>query len=325
MNFDAPGSLRPFRHYTPDWFERLQTLRAARLAKIELLRRERAKHSLIEFVKINFADYLAGWVHEEICAALDAFIQAVAEKRSPRLMINLPPRHGKSHIVSRSLPPYILGLHPAWEVILATAGAELASDFGKDARSIFENPLYTEIFPLTVLEGTTHAADNMTTTRRGSFRAVGVGGQLVGRGAHILVCDDLFKDAEAADSEVQRDAVWKWFTSVARTRLAPGGGLIMMGTRWNQMDVFGRICELETKNPEADQYTKFVYPAIAIKDEPHRKIGEALHPERWSVEELMRLKNTLSPREWSCLFQQDPTPEDGNFILKEYLRFYRVA
>ncbi len=319
MFFDAPGTLTPFAHHTRDWFERLQTLRAARMAKIELLRRQRAKTSLIDFTKLNYEDYQAGWVHEQVAAALDAFVDAVHKKLRPRLMINFPPGHGKSMLTSQALPAYVLGRFPKWDVVLATAGQDLSDTFGKKVRALFENPVYAELFPETHLEGTTHAAHSMTTTAGGSFLAVGVGGQLTGKRAHVMICDDLVRDAEAADSEVQRKSIWDWFAFVARTRLHPGGGIIQIQTRWHELDPCGMILDNEQRDPKADKYTKFIYPAIATEDEPFRKKGEALHPERWPLTELEAIKRDLPPRAWSSLFQQSPRIEDGGLFKPEWL------
>lgn len=317
----APAFSFPFTQskYPPNWFERQRAMIIAQQARIEQLKRKRATNSMLDFTMLNCPNYDAGWVHHEIAAALDAFLQLVREKKRPRLMLNIPPRFGKSELVSRNFPAYILGHHPEMEVVIATGTQLLADEMGRDVRSNMLSPIYSELFPNTVLEGSSQAADHMRTTKRGGFRALSVGAQFVGFGAGILICDDLLSSAEAADSETQRESIWTWFTSVARNRLAPGGGIIMVQTRWSEDDPSGKICELEQKNPKADQYTKFVYPAIATQNEEHRKIGESLHPSRWPLDELEALKHSMPPRAWSALFMQQPVPAEGIVFRKEWV------
>ncbi len=303
----------------PNWFDRLRRLAIARLAQRERARRELARTNFLEYVRVLFPTYDAGWVHVEICAALDAFLTAVEQKQRPRLIINLPPRHGKSELVSRLFPTYILGRHPNYEIVLATGTGDFATKLGRAVRTNFKNPLFSELFPDAQLEGAIQAADNIESTAGGSFFTVGVGGQLTGRGAHILIGDDLVVDQEQADSDGQLDAIWDWYQAVARTRVAAGGGIIIMHTRWSELDPCGRLFELELEDPKADRWQKLIYPAIAVEDEPHRKKGEALHPSRWPLDELESLRRDMSPRMWSSLYQQNPVPLEGVLFKKEWI------
>lgn len=284
----------------------------------ELIRRLEARDSILPFTQLFTPDYHAGWVHREVAELLDAFMEAVHQKRSPRLMIFLPPRSGKSQLVSRLFPPFLLGHHPEWEVVATSATQDLSDSFGRYVRSILNDPIYQDLFPRLELDPATNSASLVQTRQRGMYKAVGVGGQLTGMGAHVLVVDDPLKDREAANSPTQREALWEWYSSVARTRLHPGGGVVVVHTRWHEDDLAGKLLVQMKENPLADQWKVYSYPAIAKEDEPHRKAGEALHPERFPLEELLRTKNSLLPADWASLYQQDPSPEDGDFFQRKW-------
>ncbi len=260
--------------------------------------------------------YIEGWHNKEVAELLDAFVEACERKLSPRLMIFLPPRHGKSELVSRNFPAFLLGKHPEWEVVCVSATAKFASELGTDVRNIISNPTYHEVFPQFQLAGHSAAAEHFSTTQRGSYLALGTGGQLVGRGAHVLIVDDPISGDEMADSESQREKLWAWYSGNARNRVAPGGGIIIMHTRWNEDDLAGKLL---AQNPGG--WHVYSYPAIATEDEPHRRKGEALFPERWNLESLESLRRDTNPRHWSALFQQNPTPDDGLFFKPDWFKW----
>lgn len=301
-----------------------QLKQVSRLATQELARRELARRNMLEFIKLSYSTpgnpYLAGWIHREICELLDAFIEACEQNLSPRLMIFLPPRSGKSLIVSEHFPPYVLGKHPEWEVVAATYGQDLANVFGRKVRNLLNNTIYQDLFPQIKISKDSNAVDSVATTSRGGYVAVGVGGALTGRGAKILIIDDPVKDREAADSETQREATYDWYSSVARTRLAPGGGIIVLQTRWHEDDLSGKLLAHAKENPDADQWKVYEFPAIATQDEKHRKAGEALHPERFDLKALRQLRATLRPRDWTALYQANPIPDDGNFFHRDWIK-----
>lgn len=167
----------------------LQPLSPPILARRELARRELATRNLLPFILLHTPEYLPGWVHREVTDLLDAFIEAVEKKLSPRLIIELPPRIGKSQIISRCFPPYLLGRHPEWEVVCATYNQDLANDFGRDVRALVHEPAYQDLFPDTALRKDSNAVDYMKTTLRGSYTAVGIGGALTGKGFHVGIIE----------------------------------------------------------------------------------------------------------------------------------------
>ena len=291
-----------------------------RRIKAEMQRRS-AQHTLSDFILYTSDNYLMGWVHKEICDTLDQFFADVKARKSPRLIICMPPRSGKSQIVSRAFPAYALGRDPDLNIIATSYSSDLVSRFNRDVQRIIDNEKYYSIFPETSLNSQnvkTSAKGSYIRTsdlfeivgHKGSYRSTGVGGGLTGMGADILIIDDPFKDRAEADSGTIRQKVWDWYTSTAYTRLSDGGGVIVMCTRWHTDDLIGRLIR-HMNDGSGDKFTVINYPAIAEHDEPHRKAGEALHPERFSLERLQSIRQTIGSRDWSALYQQKPVPEGG--------------
>ena len=277
---------------------------------LSALRRELARQSLIGFVYAVRPDYLMGWVHQEICAELDAFLAAAAAGQSPRLMLCMPPRHGKSELASRLFPAYVFGRYPDMSIIGTSYSADLSSRFNRDIQRIIEQPEYRAVFPRTTLSAKntrTVASGNYLRNsdlfeiigHKGSYRSAGVGGGITGMGGDILIIDDPFKDRAEADSPTIRRKVWDWYTSTLYTRLAPGGGILLINTRWHMDDLSGRLLEAERRG-EGDAWRVVNFPAIATEDEPHRKCGEALHPERYPLEQLEGIRRAVGAREWEA-------------------------
>ena len=286
----------------------------------ELLRRSATKH-LDSFILYTYSEYKMGWVHKEICDTLDQFLRDVEAQKSPRLIICQPPRSGKSEIVSRRFPAYALGKNPDLQIIATSYSADLVSRFNRDVQRIIDDDIYREIFPSTTLNGRNVKTDAKgayirtsdlfeVVGHKGSYRSTGVGGGITGQGADILIVDDPIKDRAEANSPTIREKLWDWYTSTAYTRLSPGGGVIVMATRWHTDDLIGRLIQ-KMQEGSGDKFDVIIYPAIAEQDEPHRKAGEALHPERYDLEQLNAIRQTIGPQDWSALYQQRPVPEGG--------------
>lgn len=192
----------------------------------ELATRALCRRRLLPFVQRFRPKYLAGWVHEDICRRLERFVRAVEAGESPRLLLLLPPRSGKSELGSRNFPPWVLGQHPDWEVIAASHTQSLTLSFSRYVRDLVRDPAYKAIFQGMVLDPNSQSIENWNTLSGGGYMAAGVGTGISGRGAHILVIDDVVKDHEAADSVTIRENTWEWYISTAYTRLAPGGGVL---------------------------------------------------------------------------------------------------
>lgn len=197
-------------------------------AKQELARRVLARRRLLEFTRYTLPDYDAGWVHHDMAARLERFSKAVIDRKSPRLMLLVPPRHGKSELASIRLPAFHLGHAPHHEVINCGYNLDLPMIFSKKVRGLLREPTYHNLFPNTVLDPETQATEAWMTTKGGGFKAAGVGGGITGKGAHVLIIDDPLKNMEEADSADRRDLLDDWYQSTAFTRLAPGGGVLLI-------------------------------------------------------------------------------------------------
>lgn len=306
--------------------------RALILAARHELRIRAARQSLSNFVLETTPGYQMGWVHREICDELDGFLQDVADKKSPRLIICMPPRSGKSEIVSRSFPAYAFGLHPDMQIIATSYSADLTQRFSRDVQRKIDDPKYAEIFPETSLNSknvkSTSFGSFIRTAElfeivghRGAYRAAGVGGGITGMGADILCIDDPVKDRRDANSATIREALWDWYTSTAYTRLSPGGGVIVMCTRWHMDDLVGRLLD-RAASGEGERWRVINYPAIAEHDEPHRKAGEALHPERYDLNALLRIQKQVGSRDWAALYQQHPVPDGGGLFKDDWIQHW---
>jgi predicted phage terminase large subunit-like protein len=293
-------------------------------------------HNLLKaFVPAVRPGYLMGWVHEEICDALDLFLSEVRRKRAPRLMITCPPRSGKTELVSRCFPAYVLGKFPDTAIIATSYADELAAQNNRDVQRIIDSDAYRALYPGTRLWGrdARAAADgsylrNSSTfeivNRRGRYRSAGVGGGITGMGGDVLIVDDVLRSHADADSPRIRDTIWDWYTSTFYTRKSPGAGIILIQTRWHMDDLAGRLLE-RAASGEGDKWRVLNFPALAETDEPRRKAGEALHPERFNRDEYLAIKATIGSRDWAALYQQRPAPKEGAVFLKEWLRRWTPA
>jgi len=273
-----------------------------------------AKRHLLEQIRLTHRSYQVGWFHRELSNSLEKFSRAVTDGLSPRLLIAAPPRHGKSEAVSRNLPVWHLGRNPTHEIVVASYGQDLANDMSRDARAIRDRLI--ESWPH-LAPGDRDGVEHWRIKGGGSYFAVGAGGPLTGRGCNILILDDLLKNYEEASSAVIRESRWNWYHSTAYTRLAPGGGILAMATRWHEDDPSGRMLRQLARGEE--QWTVLRYPAIAEADEPYRLLGEALHPERYSLASLQRTQRVLSPQVFAALYQQRPTPAAGGLFLRSWM------
>lgn len=224
----------------------------------------------------------------------------------------MPPRHGKSELASKRFPAWCLGRNPSRQIIAASYNSDLANDFGRNVRNIVAEPEFGQVFPGVGLAPDSQAANRMNTNHGGAYVAAGVGTAVTGRGAHIALIDDPFKDREEADSERRRELVWDWYRSTLYTRLMPGGAIVLIQTRWHDDDLAGRLLA-----QEADQWEVLELPAI-------NDAGEALWPEWYDRAALERIKATIGPREWSALYQQKPQPDEGTFFKREWFRTWSV-
>jgi len=289
-------------------------------AEQELAKRILSRKRLLPFVERFNPDYQAGWVHKDICQRLEKFSEQVANKESPRLMLFMPPRHGKSTLASVAFPAWHLGRHPDHEFISCSYSGSLAMNFSRKVRQLLREPVYKNVFEKSRLDKDSQSVESWQTTQGGGYVAAGVGGGITGKGAHVMVIDDPVKNREDAESENNREATWDWYTSTAYTRLSPGGGILVILTRWHDDDLAGKL--LRQAEDGADQWEVIKYPALAEEDEKFRKVGESLHPERYNVDALEQIRKAIGPRDWSALYQQNPVSDEGDYFSRDMIRYF---
>ena len=297
----------------------------------------RARNDLLAFTRLTKPDYRVSWHHRMLANKLNAFARGDIRF----LMVFMPPRHGKSELVSRRLPAFLHGLYPDSEIMAASYLDSLAGDMTKDVQAIIDSPIYQKVFPGTRIwpqgtgytKGIRNSSEHHIVGRRGKYRGQGVGGSFTGKGANFIIVDDPIKGREIADSLAFRERLWKFFNddlfSRLETNLESGrlGQILITQTRWHEDDLSGRLIELMQKDATAVQWDIVNYPAIRVDmDNPYdqRKIGEALWPEKYDLEQLAQIKASIGSRGWSSLYQQSPTPDGGGLFNSEMFAFVDI-
>jgi predicted phage terminase large subunit-like protein len=288
-----------------------------REAATELLTRRAARKSLIAFTEYTYPQYRTSAHHERIAAELEAVMRGEVD----RLMLCVPPRHGKSELASVRFPAWALGHDPRLQIVSASATAELATDFGRQVRNLMASQEYGNLFGTksnlresgAELSQDSQARGKFHTEAGGIFYAVGIGGALLGRGADIALVDDFFASFEDASSKLERDRAWNWFTGTLYNRLQPGGRIVIIGHRTSEDDPQGRL--LAQQACGGDKWR-------VVEIAPQRASGrltEAVWPERYPVDVLERIKANTLPQQWSALYMQNPTPDEGTYFLRAWL------
>ena len=255
-------------------------------------------------------------------------LEAVEQGGIRRLIINCPPRHGKSQLVSRACsPPGMSESTPDRALIAASYNEKFSWDFGREVRQLIEDSNYRQVFPQVKIR--TASVDRIETESGSKLFFCGRMGSITGRGSIGLILDDLLKDRVEADSPTTREKVWNWFNQVARTRLLTSKGwIVLINTRWHEDDIVGRLTDPQNASysaTEAQKWRIIDLPAIARDDDPlGRKEGEALWPARFPVEYLEDLREA-DPRGFQSLYQGNPTPEKGNFFPGDCIQTYTRA
>lgn len=250
-------------------------------------------------------------------------LQDIEAGRLKRLIISMPPRHGKSLTCSEIFPAWYLGRHPDHYFISATYGEDLALDFGRKVKNYVASPQHAEIFPECALSDDSAAAHRFSIKGKGGiYYAVGRGGPITGRGAHVLLIDDPLKDDLEAQSESVRGQLHTWYQSVASTRLMPVGAVIIVTTRWHVNDLPGWVLD----NQAAENWRVITMPAIAdntdSNDPSARVEGEALWPERFPIDVLEQKRDGMEARLWEALYQQKPTIGGGYMFERDWIEHY---
>jgi predicted phage terminase large subunit-like protein len=242
------------------------------------------------------------------------------------LIIEMPPRHGKSFTLSRFYPAWHLGRNPDHRVILASYGQSLVDKFSRQARNLIKSPLYQSVFPNIQLAKDSHSVHAWDLEGHdGGMDAMGIFGAATGKGAHILICDDLIEGREEAESLTIREKTWLSFTDDLLTRLEPGGAVILNATRWHVDDPTGRALK-ELKEVFGAHMVRLRMPAIAENDDQlGRAEGAALWEARYPIGILRRIEATLHEYAFSSLYQQNPMPKSAGVFDTSKLKYVKQA
>jgi predicted phage terminase large subunit-like protein len=275
--------------------------------------REVGQTDFLSFVKSMWPGFIYGRHH----ALMAQKFEDIANGKSRRLIINMPPRHTKSEFASYLLPAWYLGRYPDKKIIQCSNTAELAVGFGRKVRNLVSSEVYSKIFPNVHLRADSKAAGRWATNANGDYFAIGVGGTVTGKGADLLIIDDPHSEQEAAlassDPSVF-DKVFEWYTSGPRQRLQPGGSIVVVMTRWAKRDLTGKICQ-SIIDRDGDVWDIISLPAIL-------PTGKPLWPEFWSLDELSKLRDELPLPKWQAQYQQDPTSEEGAIVKREWWKVW---
>lgn len=271
-----------------------------------------ARVSLGCFAMLHMPSLLLPWHLRTIIKHLEA----VEKGTLRRLTIAAPPRHGKSLITSVFFVSWFLSIRPELEVMILCYGEELAQQFGAKVRDILASPLNRQIFSDCQLSETSSAAHRFRTTKGGGLLAVGLGGPITGMGADLIVVDDSLKDPNDAKSETVRKALHAFFAEVVYARQSPTGRIVVVGARSHRLDLIGWLHLYHSE----DGWVKLSFPAIATKDEKHRKAGEPLWPGPWPLESLERTWAMMGAAFYG-FYLQDPRDSEFSIFKREWFQY----
>lgn len=278
---------------------------------------KQCRDDLLAFCQHMDPEYVVAAHHRKLAELL----MDIAFGRKDRIAVSIPPRHGKSHLISTLFPAWFLGKFPNKKVLMASHTGDLAVDFGRKVRNIIATDQYQNIFPGISLAQDSKSAGRWSTNKGGEYFACGVGASIAGRGADLLLVDDPHSEQDLlAGNFDELEKAYKWFTFGARTRLMSGGRIAVVHTRWHQDDLIGHLLRDGANNAKADQYEPFEFPAII--DTPSGQ--KALWPEKFDLEALERTKASMPAYQWNAQYMQSPTAEEAAIIKREWWRPWKA-
>jgi hypothetical protein len=276
----------------------------------------RSKGSLKFFCRYASDEFWQPYKHLDY---LTDILEKVSRKEIRRLILNMPPQHGKSYTTSELFPVWYLGNHPNDRIILTSYGADLASGFSENARNLFRTQ-GLNIWDLELSESSQAKDSWKIANQRGYMISAGVGGPITGKPANLIIIDDPHKNRKEAESETIRQDVINWYKTVIRTRLSQDGCIILIQTRWHTEDLSGWLIKTE-----GEKWTVINLPARARENDPLGRLpGTPLCPELHNAEDLQDIEHTLGPYDYSALYDGDPLSEKGGLFKREYFRYFEI-
>jgi predicted phage terminase large subunit-like protein len=271
----------------------------------------RATLSFDAWLAVVRRDYVWDWPY---LAYLRAILADVTNGSIKRLLVMMPPRHGKTAMVTLRYPVWRMEREPGLRVIVAAYNQTLANKFSRTSRKLAAARVG--------LDAARRSVEEWMTANGCWYRAVGVGGGVTGTGADLIVIDDPIKSREEAQSPSYRERVWDWYTQDLYSRLEPGGAVILIQTRWHEDDLAGRI--LADAGQGEWQIVKL--PALAEENDPlGRNPGEALNPARYPVDELLKTRAVMGSWAFAALYQQAPMPAEGGLFQRQWFSHFLEA
>ena len=266
---------------------------------------------LSQFLLAFYPEYLLSNVH----LYLTNIIENRLRQGNARLCISVPPRHGKSKIVSAGMPLWLYSIRPESQILQVSYGANLSASFGAEVRAHMSSHMYKSYFPNSVPTGEGESGAQWQTKAGGTYKGVGIGGSITGFGADVIIIDDIVKNRQTAHSEAFKRQIREGFGPTLFTRLLPGGSVIVLNTRWTNDDLIGML----THELQGWEYINL--KAISEGDDPlGRPPGTALFPEMYPLESLLERKNSMSSYDWLCLYQGTPPDSTQYLDLKETVK-----
>ena len=280
-------------------------------ARLELINRELAKRRLRDFIDYNFEGYIFDEWHDELFQAL----QRIETGHLKRLIVEMPPRTGKTEIISKQFPAFILGKYPQKRIICASYGSELANKNSRESRRIVTDQKFKNIFPEFKLSDEKKESGNWETKEGGGYYSVGIGGALTGFGFDIGIIDDYVKNRVEAESPATREKTWDWFTSTFYTRKqGEDSSIIILATRWHLDDLIGML----RNHKEGDDWEVITFPALDKHD-------HSFFPNRFSSEYFINERANIGVRDFAALYQQDPIASMGGVFSKKDFRYFALS
>jgi predicted phage terminase large subunit-like protein len=284
-----------------------------------------AKDDLIAFCLRMDPNYKVGRHHRILADQL----MGIERGEKDRICVNMPPRHGKSQLVSTYYPAWFIGRNPGKKVMMVSHTTDLAVDFGRKVRNLIDTDAFREIFPGVMLATDSKSAGRWNTSTGCEFYATGVGSALAGRGADLLLIDDPHSEQDVLNGNFAVfEKAYQWFAYGARTRLMPGGRVAVVQTRWHASDLTGRLIQDMANNEGADQYEVVEFPAILEVEQLDPDTGEekivqkALWPEFFDMPALLRTKASMPVFQWNAQYQQNPTGEEAAIVKREWWQLW---
>lgn len=295
-----------------------------------------AQNRLISFCEIINPVWQTDWFHEHIANTLQNALERIRRGEKVRIILAIPPRHGKTQLSSIYFPAWALGKYPDMKFILSTYGMNLSEDNGRKTRDVISSDVYQSIFPHVKLRGDQKAKAKWVVTGgtenvEGSYTAVGIGTAVTGSGAQCILLDDPHKDRQEAESDTISDMVWEYYRSTLYSRLEGHGGVIIIMQRWNQKDLVARVLEESEKNKKAgepyDEWEVIQFPAIAEKDEYInnvlvRKEGDPLWKSKFPLDVLHNIKSTQGTYHFASQYMQTPINRETQEFHEETFRYF---